>query len=317
MDHPETERRDHGVRPAAARRCHRPGDPGVAPPPAPTSPIVPPASRSQPETVSPGDPPVASPTDQVPVAPTDPVADHRHSGSSTGPTGGSTTRRRPTPPPDPDGGRPPRPGAGWRWSCWWPPWSARCRRRDRGRRRARERRPPTVKEISCGAGPAQRHDQHRVGHRQGAPGRRLHRRHLAGTRAPVALRGRLGVGTQEDQGTGMIITPDGEVVTNNHVIAGATTITVTLYGSLKATAGHADRHRSDQRRGPAPDRRPSNLPTVYLRRLGRRAGGRRGGRHRQRPRALGRHAHGDPGDHLGQGSHRAGQRLDSGTAPRP
>ena len=41
-------------------------------------------------------------------------------------------------------------------------------------------------------------------------------------------------GVQEDQGTGMIITPNGEVVTNNHVIAGATTITVTLYGSLKA-----------------------------------------------------------------------------------
>ncbi len=40
--------------------------------------------------------------------------------------------------------------------------------------------------------------------------------------------------TQEDQGTGMIITPDGEVVTNNHVIAGASTITVTLYGQTKA-----------------------------------------------------------------------------------
>ncbi len=38
---------------------------------------------------------------------------------------------------------------------------------------------------------------------------------------------------EEDQGTGMIITPSGEVVTNNHVIAGATTITVTLYGSIK------------------------------------------------------------------------------------
>ncbi len=38
---------------------------------------------------------------------------------------------------------------------------------------------------------------------------------------------------EEDQGTGMIITPTGEVVTNNHVIAGATTITVTLYGSIK------------------------------------------------------------------------------------
>lgn len=43
-----------------------------------------------------------------------------------------------------------------------------------------------------------------------------------------------GGGYQEDQGTGMIITSNGEVVTNNHVIAGATTITVTLYGSLKA-----------------------------------------------------------------------------------
>jgi len=41
-------------------------------------------------------------------------------------------------------------------------------------------------------------------------------------------------GVQEDQGTGMIITSNGEVVTNNHVVAGATTITVTLFGSLKA-----------------------------------------------------------------------------------
>jgi S1-C subfamily serine protease len=41
-------------------------------------------------------------------------------------------------------------------------------------------------------------------------------------------------GEQQDEGTGMIITPNGEVVTNNHVIAGATTITVTLFGSVKA-----------------------------------------------------------------------------------
>jgi S1-C subfamily serine protease len=39
---------------------------------------------------------------------------------------------------------------------------------------------------------------------------------------------------QEDQGSGMIITSTGEVVTNNHVIAGATVITVTLYGQTKA-----------------------------------------------------------------------------------
>jgi len=37
-----------------------------------------------------------------------------------------------------------------------------------------------------------------------------------------------------DEGTGMIITHSGEVVTNNHVIAGATRITVTLYGKTKS-----------------------------------------------------------------------------------
>jgi putative serine protease PepD len=50
--------------------------------------------------------------------------------------------------------------------------------------------------------------------------------------------GSSGGGVQEDQGTGMIITPNGEVVTNNHVITGATTITVTLWGkttSMPAT----------------------------------------------------------------------------------
>jgi S1-C subfamily serine protease len=44
--------------------------------------------------------------------------------------------------------------------------------------------------------------------------------------------GSTGGGVQEDQGTGMIITANGEVITNNHVIAGATTIRVTLYGKL-------------------------------------------------------------------------------------
>lgn len=43
-----------------------------------------------------------------------------------------------------------------------------------------------------------------------------------------------GSSTVVDQGTGMIITSNGEVVTNNHVISGATTITVTLYGQTKA-----------------------------------------------------------------------------------
>ncbi len=41
-------------------------------------------------------------------------------------------------------------------------------------------------------------------------------------------------GTVENQGTGMIISTDGEVITNNHVISGATAITVTLYGQTKS-----------------------------------------------------------------------------------
>ena len=41
---------------------------------------------------------------------------------------------------------------------------------------------------------------------------------------------------QDSQGSGMIISSSGEVVTNNHVIAGATNITVTLYGQTKARA---------------------------------------------------------------------------------
>ena len=67
---------------------------------------------------------------------------------------------------------------------------------------------------------------------------------------------------QESQGTGMIITPGGEVVTNNHVITGAGRITVTLNGSTKAlTATVVGTDPSDdvallQIQG------ASNLPTV-------------------------------------------------------
>jgi S1-C subfamily serine protease len=44
----------------------------------------------------------------------------------------------------------------------------------------------------------------------------------------------LGGGTQVDEGTGMIVSPGGEVLTNNHVIAGAVSIRVSLYGRRRS-----------------------------------------------------------------------------------
>ena len=42
----------------------------------------------------------------------------------------------------------------------------------------------------------------------------------------------------EAAGTGMILTPDGEVLTNNHVVSGASSVTVTLFGQTKALPAH-------------------------------------------------------------------------------
>ncbi|HVX23302.1 MAG TPA: trypsin-like peptidase domain-containing protein [Acidimicrobiales bacterium] len=42
----------------------------------------------------------------------------------------------------------------------------------------------------------------------------------------------------EGAGTGMILTPDGEVLTNDHVVAGASTVTVTLFGQDDALPAH-------------------------------------------------------------------------------
>jgi S1-C subfamily serine protease len=42
----------------------------------------------------------------------------------------------------------------------------------------------------------------------------------------------------EAAGTGMILTADGEVLTNNHVVSGASSVTVTLFGQTKALPAH-------------------------------------------------------------------------------
>jgi S1-C subfamily serine protease len=47
-----------------------------------------------------------------------------------------------------------------------------------------------------------------------------------------------GTGTVEGAGTGMILTSDGEVLTNNHVVAGAQSVTVTLFGQSNPLPAH-------------------------------------------------------------------------------
>ncbi len=54
----------------------------------------------------------------------------------------------------------------------------------------------------------------------------------------VVIDSQLGYQNAEAAGTGMILSPTGEILTNNHVIDGATDITVTVYGSQQRYAAH-------------------------------------------------------------------------------
>ena len=58
-------------------------------------------------------------------------------------------------------------------------------------------------------------------------------------------------------GSGFVIDPAGFVVTNNHVIADADEITV-IFSDEQRIPGQADRHRHQDRSGPAQDRAPGS-----------------------------------------------------------
>ena len=51
-----------------------------------------------------------------------------------------------------------------------------------------------------------------------------------------ALRCSVGVSPNLDEGTGMIIDDQGDILTNNHVVAGSVAVSVTLHGQLQSVA---------------------------------------------------------------------------------
>src|SRR5579875_1578947 len=71
--------------------------------------------------------------------------------------------------------------------------------------------------------------------------------------------------TEEDEGTGMVVTSSGEVVTNNHVVAGATSITVSIDGSGNSyTAKVLGTDSADDIALLQIEGAPSNLSTVVF-----------------------------------------------------
>jgi S1-C subfamily serine protease len=68
----------------------------------------------------------------------------------------------------------------------------------------------------------------------------------------------------EGAGTGMILTSNGEVLTNNHVVAGATAVTVTLFGQSSALPAHVIGTDPSQDVALVQIDNASGLPTVTL-----------------------------------------------------
>jgi S1-C subfamily serine protease len=65
-------------------------------------------------------------------------------------------------------------------------------------------------------------------------------------------------------GTGMILTPQGEVLTNDHVVNGATSVTVTLFGQTKQLSAHVVGTDESNDLALVQIDNASNLPTVTL-----------------------------------------------------
>ena len=134
-----------------------------------------------------------------------------------------------------------------------------------------------------------------------------------GHRQPVGWLVGIGATSSRRPARGMILTPDGEVLTNNHVVSGATSVTVTLFGQTKALPAHVLGTDPSRRCGPGPDRPRLEPPHGHLGRLVPDPGGRRRPGHRQRP-GPGRGPDGDRGHRVGGEPHALGRRT---TAGRP
>ena len=83
------------------------------------------------------------------------------------------------------------------------------------------------------------------------------------TTAYSAARGSSG-GQVQGAGTGMILSPTGEVLTNDHVVAGATVVTVTLFGQTRALAAHVIGTDPSQDLALVQIDNAAGLPTVRL-----------------------------------------------------